>query len=253
MEPGKTPTDAQIEALLNLGGPGACVEPEAVDEAQLIAYCQGRLEASEAVQTHLKACPYCQNMAFEYRALSRRGGRTLALKTAAAVVAVAALLLFWIVLPSSQKMAADYSIVRVQGSRHDFRGTEPIQDSQSVAFGKNALVEVVIRPATPPEEKPKIRPAMGVFIEDAQGRIQEAPKGSVTEQLVGAWPVFKLRVSAGVLFQRKPGTYQLRFVVGPGGALEPFKNNLRREKPSWESEALKVLSLDCEYQAESAP
>ncbi len=252
MEAGKTPTDEQIEALLHLGSAQLCIDAEAIDEVDLIAHSRGQLQDHEKVRRHLDACPYCQAIVKEYQTLSGRPVSHRFRRAAPAIVAIAALVLVWIVFPRGKSPIANYRIAEIRGGLRTFMGTEPVQRGQPITFGRNALVEVLIRPSKPLEGKSRKSLKLGVFVEDDQGRVKEWPGEFVSVRKSADWPVFEVRAKGEMLFEQA-GHYHLRFALGDARVLAELRKSVIDREPNWNQGALQVLDLECQYQTEPMP
>lgn len=241
----QTRTDAQIETLLHFSGPSECIDPSSIDEADLISFCQRRLADAAPIEAHLESCTYCQVRAQEYRALG--SGKFKVWLAGIGALVVAAVILLWGAWPAPP--AELYEIGALRGTLRATMGADPQRRGPVAKFGRNALVEAVIRPRKLIDGAPSSEFAMRVFVENGKGEVRLAPAG-ISKLSDEAWPVFELRARGSELFWAGSGPYVLRFAVGDPGSLQRLSASLQTgENPVFSD--VQVLDVRCEYHSGS--
>src|SRR5687767_9460434 len=98
-----SPTDDEIERQLRWANTD-CVDPDAVDQADLLQMSRGPLDAviKQSIEAHLLGCEYCSALSVEYGRIAgqERSRRQRRIAIAGLIAAAAAAALLFLLPPS---------------------------------------------------------------------------------------------------------------------------------------------------------
>lgn len=213
---GEPLTDEELERRLRWVDVD-CVDPDSIDQGELLAFSQGPVSAERAqsIHAHLERCSYCQQLADEYRRISlerRKKWRGFAaLGGGLAAAAVLAVLFFG----PPQEQLAEFGPLSVHGRIADTMAapeTSPALPPQPWRFASTSEIELILAPK---REQKSAKPVVSVYSAIPGGELVRSEGVAVSIDDQPEYPVLRINSKGKAMFGDKAGPRTLVVVLSP--------------------------------------
>lgn len=202
--------EENLELLLLFGAPPVatdCVDENAIDQADLLAYAEGPIaaEIAQRLQVHLGACAYCQALLAEYRDITRAKRsrrRLLGAGALAAGIAAVGLVAGMVARTRPTGLSIRYTVARVKGAGAAVMGgpgDDDIVPPEPWRFVPESRVEIVLAPQRE-LERDAAHPKLAIYVADGAGRLARVHGASIVASGSARFPSFRVSASGAQLF-----------------------------------------------------